>query len=369
MAENKPSAKVHGGATVLVTRFSAFGDVAMVVPVLYSACRAYPDVRFVLLTREQMTSIFVDAPANLVVEGVDLKEKYAGVRGIKRLCEEVYERFKPVELVDLHNVLRTRLIGLFLRLKGVGAVHLEKPRAQQKALTRKHNKVLLPVRSQIERYFDTFARAGISVKDTFTGLFGSRGSADPSIFAMITGPKPEGEMWLGIAPFAAHAGKIYPTSLMEKVLARIQAMAEAGQKVRVFLFGGAGDEQRILEEWEKKYAVATSLAGKRYGFGVELALLNYIDGMVAMDSANMHLAALAGTPTVSVWGATHPYCGFLAWGQSEENTVQAALPCRPCSVFGNKPCYRGDLLCLTAIRPDTIFNLLMKVAGIKTKEQ
>ncbi|MBD5234635.1 MAG: glycosyltransferase family 9 protein [Bacteroidales bacterium] len=368
MAQNKQAANIADLDTVLVTRFSAFGDVAMVVPVLYSACRCYPHIKFVLLTRPQMTSIFVDAPANLEVRGVDVKEEYAGIKGLNRLVGELCESYRPQLLVDLHNVLRTRIIGLLLRLKGIPAVHLYKPRAQQRELTRRNNKVLLPVESQIERYGDTFARAGLPVTEHFSGLFGSRGAAPTEAFAAVTAPKPEGEIWLGIAPFAAHSGKIYPPELMEKVLAHIQADASAGRKVRVFLFGGGGEERTTLEAWESLYPVATSLAGKRYGFGVELALLNHIDGMVAMDSANMHLAALAGTPTVSVWGATHPYCGFLAWNQTEENTVQASLPCRPCSVFGNKPCYRGDMLCLKAIRPDTIYNALARVAGISDKQ-
>ena len=57
---------------------------------------------------------------------------------------------------------------------------------------------------------------------------------------------------------------------------------------------------------------------------------------------------------VSVWGATHPYAGFMGWGQRLENAVQTALPCRPCSVFGNKPCHRGDYACLASIDPQTI---------------
>ena len=36
---------------VLIARFSALGDVAMTVPVVYSACEAYPTVRFVIATQ------------------------------------------------------------------------------------------------------------------------------------------------------------------------------------------------------------------------------------------------------------------------------------------------------------------------------
>ncbi|MDE6526793.1 MAG: hypothetical protein K2L75_06010, partial [Muribaculaceae bacterium] len=59
------SNNTKGIRTALLSRFSAFGDVAMTVPVVYSACRCYPEVHFVLVTRPSMTSIFVNAPANL----------------------------------------------------------------------------------------------------------------------------------------------------------------------------------------------------------------------------------------------------------------------------------------------------------------
>ena len=76
--------------------------------------------------------------------------------------------------------------------------------------------------------------------------------------------------------------------------------------------------------------------------------------MISMDSANMHLASLTATPVVSIWGATHPYTGFMGWNQQEQNAVQIELDCRPCSVFGQKPCLRGDYACMNRIAPETI---------------
>jgi ADP-heptose:LPS heptosyltransferase len=76
--------------------------------------------------------------------------------------------------------------------------------------------------------------------------------------------------------------------------------------------------------------------------------------MLSMDSANMHLASLVDTPVVSVWGATHPYAGFYGYNQKPENAVQIDLDCRPCSIFGNKMCWRGDYICLTRISPQMI---------------
>ena len=88
----------------------------------------------------------------------------------------------------------------------------------------------------------------------------------------------------------------------------------------------------------------------------ELILMSHMEVMLAMDSSNMHLASLTGTPVVSIWGATHPAAGFMGWGQNPDDCIQMDLPCRPCSIYGKKKCMYGDYRCLTGIDPDTVFN-------------
>ena len=104
----------------------------------------------------------------------------------------------------------------------------------------------------------------------------------------------------------------------------------------------------------ERHKCCTVVPGLLHGLREELILMSNLDVMVSMDSANMHLASLVGTTVVSVWGATHPYAGFMGWNQKEENAVQVTLPCRPCSIFGNKPCRRGDYACLRQIEPSDI---------------
>lgn len=346
----------RGLVSVLIARFSAIGDVAMTVPVIYSACRCYPDIRFVMVTRPAMTNIFVNAPANLIVEGADVNDRYKGLSGMRRLMNELDKKYDFDTFVDLHNVIRTRLMSAWGLTKGIRTVRLNKGRDDKRALTRRSNKVMLPLTSQRARYREVFFKAGLPLTDRFDGLYGERGKADPTIFAAITAPKKPGERWIGVAPFAAHAGKIYPPDMMHKVVEMLARRTDA----RIFLYGGGKQEQEILENWANALPSATCLAGKRYGFAAELALLNHTDVVLTMDSANMHLASIAGTPTVSIWGATHPYCGFKGWRQNDSDTVQLPMTCRPCSVFGNKPCFRGDYLCLTAIKPETVVNKVIE---------
>ncbi len=342
-------ANPHRLRSVLIARFSALGDVAMTVPVIYSACACYPDVTFTFVTRSSMTSIFINPPANLNVVGVRLDD-YSGTGGIYRLFRELREKYRFDAFIDLHDVLRTKLLRLFCHIHRLPVATINKGRKGKQALTRRHNKVLLPLTSTRARYRQTFHRIGLPVDNRFEGLYGHGRLGDASLFSQITEPKADGEAWIGIAPFAKHTGKIYPPSLMEQVVKRLSSLGYT----KIFLFGAGSNEEETLALWAERYPDTVSLAGKSYGFPIELALVSHLDVMVTMDSANMHLASLVNTPVVSVWGATHPYCGFKGWRQKEDDIVQLPMTCRPCSVFGNKPCFRGDYHCLRGISPQVI---------------
>ena len=357
MAKGKGN-KAGGLSNVLVLRFSAIGDVAMTVPSLYGACHAHPDVRFVFVTRSSMVSIFLNAPSNLVVVGVDLKGQYRGLGGMRRLFGELRVKYDIDAVVDLHDVIRTKYIRLLATLKGLKVSRIHKGRKGKHALTRKNNKVMLPLETSRSRYRSTFARLNLVPDESFKGLFGG-GKAPAEQFAAITPPRAAGEHWIGIAPFARHQGKIYPVEQMEEVVSRL---SESGD-MRIFLCGGGDYGREVFGRWQECYSGVVSLAEGRYGFATELALLSNLDCMVSMDSANMHLASLVDIPVVSIWGATHPYCGFKGWRQDDDNIIQLPLTCRPCSVFGDKPCHRGDYLCLNGIKPAIVVDKVLSILG------
>lgn len=335
---------------VLVTRFSAIGDVAMTVPVVYSVCRANPLTRFVMVTRPSMASMMINRPDNLTVHAADVSHDYKGLAGMRRLLREVEKAHGPFDaMADLHNVIRTIMLGAMLRLKGARVCRINKARSHRRALTRSRNKILLPLTPQTARYTEVFNRLGLEAPaDGFTSIWGEGLKGDPQLFAEVTPPKAAGERWIAVAPFAKHRGKIYPPEQMRRV---VESLA-ADRRNRIFLFGGGDEEREILAPWTSERVI--SMADKRRGFAVELALLSHIDVMVSMDSANMHLASLAGVPVVTVWGATHPYCGFRGYGQTDATAVQLSMTCRPCSIFGNKPCRRGDYHCLAGISHSAI---------------
>ncbi len=353
--------------TLIAARFSAIGDVAMVIPALYSLCVNYRDIRVVFVTRSRLAEMFINRPDNLTVLGVDVDKQYSGIWGLRRLARKLVSEYRATDYVDLHAVLRTQVLGFWLRTLGVKTTSIHKDRKGRRALTRAHNKVMMPLVSARAMYRRAFADAGFEVTPAFYSLFGESGKkADAATFAEITKPHEDGEKWLGIAPFAAHRGKIYPPELMRQVLDGVIGC----DGVKVFLFGGGGEEQKALAVWADAYpGKVISLAGKRLGFAKELALMSHLDLMVSMDSANMHLAALTATPVVSIWGATHAFAGFGGWRQGVDDRVELSLGCRPCSVYGKLKCRRGDYMCMTAINPETIINKIASRLHINPRQK
>ena len=325
-----------------MTRFSALGDVAIAVPVLYDVCRAYPDTRFIFATRQWAATMMANVPDNLTVVPVNLGEEYHGMWGVWRLARRLRREYNIEAHADLHSVIRTWVIGAAMRLHGVTVKRIDKGRAEKRALTK--GKIHHQLKPSHERYRDVFAQLGFPTEPKFTSIFDTIPPCE------IAGEKPAGEQWIALSPFSQHKGKVYPLEQMRQVL----DMLAQRPNTRIFLMGGGNKEKKALAPWAEAYDNVTSVAHIQHTLADELALLARCDVMVSMDSANMHLASLVDVPVVSIWGATHPYCGFLGYRQDEARAVQLDLPCRPCSVFGEKQCKYGDYHCLTEITPEMI---------------
>lgn len=341
MDPNKPKYK-----NVLLIRFSAIGDVAMTVPVIHSLATAYPDVHFTMLSNVRFAPFFEHLPDNVTFMGVDLKRDYHGFGAMLKLFHKLSrKRFDAV--ADLHGVLRTTALSIFFRLSFKRVSRINKDRRLRKRMTRLKNKDLSNKITSFERYRMVLEKLGLKFDLNFSSIFGPDG-ADLSGIEKIVGAKDC--KWIGVAPFAAHKGKIYPLYLMEEVVAQIDSACLCRQFVFAY-----GKERVLVEEWARKYR-SVEIIDTRLGMEGELILMNHMDVMLAMDSSNMHLASLTGTPVVSIWGATHPVAGFMGWGQKPSDCVQLDLPCRPCSIYGKKECIYGDYRCLTGIDPDTVFS-------------
>ena len=329
----------------LIIRFSALGDIAMTVPVVHDLAVQYPDLEITILSREMARPLFEQLPKNVHFFAADFNGRHKGLLGLCRLWRDA--NLSDFDYIaDFHNVLRTwwlRAEGCLRRKK---IAKIDKGRKGKKALTRQKNKIFKQQATLFERYAKVLEQLGFPIKPQFVKL-------DYSVFCEAQ--KAPDETWIGIAPFAKHPAKVYPMDKMEEV---IKALSQK-ENTTVFLFGGGEEEKRQIAELCAKYPNVQA-AQSQHGLAGELALMSQLDVIISMDSANMHMASLVGTRVVSIWGGTHPYAGFLGWNQKPTDCVQLDLPCRPCSVYGNKPCFRGDYACLNGISSEEILNKLLK---------
>lgn len=321
------------------------GDVAMVIPVAYALARTYPKHEFTLLTQPHLTGLLVEPPPNLEAMVIDIRHEERRIWGLLRYLSRLRrERFDG--FVDLHDVLRTRVLRWGLRLWGVPTKHLRKPRRERKRLlSLGRGQVTVPPMHNL--YAETLERAGLRLSEPIVPIAVPHAGG---IVRRLWGDLPAKPV-VGIAPFASTESKTYDLSLMEQCLDQLSRRGDCD----ICLLGGRGTEAETLGKWADRYPHTRTFAGTLELYE-ELALISHMACVVSMDSANAHFASLVGTPTITLWCATDPSAGFLAMGQSLEDCLgDESLPCRPCTIFGKlDKCKLGDMPCRRGIAPERI---------------
>jgi ADP-heptose:LPS heptosyltransferase len=337
---------------ILVIRTSAMGDVALTTPVIAGLRKQYPDIKITLLTRSFFEQFFYSFEGlNLFL--AEFNKKHKGFTGIIRLFRDIKNKNKIDHVIDLHNVLRSRIICFLFKLSGVPATIIDKGRSEKKAVIKGRIKVQL--KHSVERYCDAFARAGFPVSPSNVPCL----KLSPGGLSEISGLQINmDDMNIGVAPYAKQKLKIWPEEYMIKLLKLISEK----RSVKIWLFGGY-DEIEQLKRFGSMVPNSFLVAGKLSLAG-EIALISRLDIMITMDSGNMHMAAMVGTAVISIWGGTDPLTGFGAWQQSDEYALRIPveeLTCRPCTVFGKGECRRKDFACMTWLTPEKVFERLINL--------
>ncbi|SFB70416.1 ADP-heptose:LPS heptosyltransferase [Flagellimonas taeanensis] len=337
---------------ILLIRLSAMGDVAMTVPIINGLTQKYPHLHITVLTKKPFMPIF-DGLERVTVQEADVKKRHKGLMGLWRL----YQELKPMPfdaVADLHNVLRSRILKKYFAFERIPFVQIDKGRREKKALTRSRNKVFQPLRTTHERYADVLAQLGYPI-DISEAKPLPRLPLSEKVLRLVA---QDTKKWVGVAPFAAHEGKMYPLELMDKVILELNNT----NKYKILLFGGGTKEVTVLENVAAAHENALCMAGKLTP-SEELELISNLDVMLSMDSGNAHLAANYGIPVVTIWGVTHPFAGFYPFAQPMENALLAdreTYPLIPTSVYGNKM-PKGYESAMETIPPQRIVDKLLTI--------
>ena len=310
---------------LLLFRFSALGDIAITVPVIRSLYKTYPQLRITFVSQPHMAPLFQEFE-NFNFYPTDFSGRHKGIKGLWTLFQEL--KTIPFSAVaDLHGVLRSHFLKLLLTLYGYKVKSIDKGRLEKKALTRSKNKKFQPLTPTCYRYADIFRKLGFPISFD-QHEFPLKKELPKSLLPIYHSSE---KKWIGIAPFATHLGKLYPLDLMQQIIHYLN------KDHQIFLFGAGEKEKKRLEVWEKAYNNVYSTVGK-ISLGEQLDLMPYLDLMISMDSANGHMAANYGTKVLTLWGMTHPFCGFAPFNQPFDHSLtldRSLYPLIPTSVYGN----------------------------------
>ena len=338
---------------LLVIRTSAMGDVALMNPVLAGMRKQYPDIELLLLTRQGFKPFF-SSIKGLNLFFPDLNKRHKGFIGLFNLFSDLRKEGKIDYVIDLHDVLRSKILRLLFRLSGIPVSFINKGRREKRSVIKGKNKTR--VKHSCQRYCETFARAGFPVALTNGPWIVPSSEALEKVTGM-TGK--QGELNIGVAPFAKHKLKMWP----EENMVRLLQLITGKHNSKIWLFGGDEESEKI-SELQKNIPYSINTVGK-LNLEEELALMCRLDLMIAMDSSNMHMAALCDIKVISIWGGTDPLCGFGAWMQPKNYSISISpdeLTCRPCTIYGKGECRRGDLACMNWLKPEIVFQ---KIENLK----
>jgi len=311
---------------ILIIRLSAMGDVAMTVPVIRALVKQHPNCKITVLSKPFLKPLF-EGISNVSFYEADVKGKHKGIIGIYRLFRSL-QKLDITHVADFHNVVRSKILIKFFAMTPVSIAKIDKGRAAKKALTRSENKIFKQLKTSHQRYVDVLSKLDFKVTISNPKPIDRKPLSENIIIKF--GHKEN--KWIGVAPFAAFKGKVYPLNLMEEV---IEELSSKG--ITIFLFGGGHHEIEILKRIESKYKNCINVAGE-ITFTQELELISHLDLMISMDSGNAHLAAMQQIKTITIWGVTHPFAGFSPFNQPSDYCILPDLekyPKIPCSIYGN----------------------------------
>lgn len=344
---------------IAVLRFSALGDVAMTLPVVWSVAKDNPNTDFIIVTQPWLCSIYKDLLPNISTYPCEPHGSHAGIFGMWRLAKEL-KALHIDTVADLHDVLRTKMLRTFLYVLGCKYKFINKGRKQRSKLIQQtkyavpasqisnSDSSLIELPSQHSKYADVFKSLGLNFSLTFQSL-------DLPLLPQLF-QKQSNQRWIGVAPTAAHLSKVLPIDKLTSILTEVLQ----SKSTKVFFFGRETDvvslSQSLATQFPDKVYHSSQFAN---GLRDELRLMQQLDVMVSMDSGNMHLASLVGIRVVSVWGVTHPAMGFLGYGQSIDDCVACRYACRPCSVYGQHTRCTDTFPCMSNISNEELLQKIL----------
>jgi len=323
-------------SATLVIRLSSLGDIVLTSPAVLNLRISNPDARLLFLTKERYRQVAE------MLDGVDevvTVADHATPAQLFRLSLQL-EDFGIDRIVDLHGNLRSWFVRNTVTANN--RVVYPKRRLQRRAAVRRHHKVIGPQYPHtIDLYNEAVKATGARIYARRPVMTSDEANPDEARFLAQGGP------FVLIAPGAAHPNKQWSIDRFVDLATRLRVEQRAG-----IIWALAGNDPATVRLREQASAPGT-LVREDYPITRLAALLARVDLTISNDSGVGHLSSAVGTPTIVLFGPTHPVLGFAPRG-IDDRVLQIDEPCRPCSLHGATPCYREERYCFTRMSVDMV---------------
>ncbi len=323
-------------AKTLIVRYAQIGDVLIAVPVIYSLAKQYPEDEFTVLTNTKFSGIFRQMPSNVKLYPMIYRRKKIALRGLIYLFErytlllKLFFSKKYDRVALLQDGTFEDQLQCLLSIRKSRVVRIDLKEFLSKEKLKQQDFLQTPPLHKL--YAETLSQLGyLSIENEFDASWYKDQSRQNIL--LNNNQMSVSAKRVGIAPFSRLKLKVYPLEKIEEIIRYFHSRPD----VELLIFGGGEEEKLKTEEWKKRYPRIQSVIGKMT-FDEEMLVVASCRVLLTMDSANLHLASLVGTPAVSIWGPSHPRLGYYPYNQDEDNAIQKEIACRPCSFWGENPC-------------------------------
>jgi ADP-heptose:LPS heptosyltransferase len=289
MPATTPSQTRH----ILLITLSNIGDGVLTTPVLQALHARYPEAVVDIVTDARASELFTHCPWR---GAIVLKHKQLGWRGTLALVRQLRAR-----RYDLVVDLRTDGLTLFLRAR--------------RRLTRRSSRPL--GWHAVERHFGVIREEGYPDTIPPVGIWLSDSERDYAEQLLAGLP---GQRWLALGPGARWPDKRWPADHFAALATQLQPYFDAA------ILLGTEAEQDCCTQIESRLTLPCMNLAGRTDLLQASAVLQQARLFIGNDSGLGHLAAAAGTPTVTVFGPGdplryHPWHPQARWLQSPTGAI------------------------------------------------
>jgi ADP-heptose:LPS heptosyltransferase len=323
-----------------VIRLSSLGDIVLSEPVSSNLKDCFPKSEIVFFTRKIYKPIVELFDSVDRIESLDIPGAEEKIGALKNKMRNIHDNYDLI--VDIHKNIRSRVILKNLRSTRKLIYNKDRLNRQLAVWFKRKTKW----KHTVDKYLEPLKDIGLTIGRRIPKLTIAPETISESQ-DYLSQKEFEKNKFVVLAVGASFTPKQYPL----EQFTQLAKMIDSEYKLKLLVV----DEKEHSDFNMFDRLESSGCLG--YGIGMDFQMLAAVLSMARMtvsnDSGVMHLSAATGTPTVGLFGPTHPVLGFYPAGE-KSIVIKTEERCSPCSLHGKKPCTKDRQYCFTNLTPELI---------------